>query len=173
MLYLNMLPNDGLSDPERNQDEFQKWLARHLVTLNGRAEWFRDDGTLLKRGQFTISGFVIIVENFCLWATAGHCLKYLDREIKKGKMRILDSAFGDSYGSEARHTTTIPFSYAPGCGQYVLDDPVGIDFGFIELTWNIIDLLQANKVIAIDERMWRNAHEVPYDAYRVQGVPTS
>lgn len=104
-------------------------MSRHLVVLTGVYESYNDDGTLFHTGLFAFSGFVMNLHDRLYWVTAGHCLEEkFDEPINAGKLKVIRCGFADYFGENASNNMCIPFSYEPGCGFYIDDPDMGLDF---------------------------------------------
>ena len=128
------------------------------------------DGSVV-RGDEVYSGFLMILADRLYWVTAGHCLKGLDKRIRRREATVVRCSLMDCFGWEARHLEPIPFAYELDRGVYLDDGKLGMDFALVPLDGNTCDLLAANKVKAIGRENWIHQEKMEFDFYRMLGIP--
>jgi hypothetical protein len=151
-------------------EPFKQFMARHLVSFHGVAERL-SNGMVIKKGPFSFSGFVLRLGDLHFWVTAGHCLELLDKQIRAGDLRVVDSAFADSHGAGASNEYGVPFTYEPGCGVYVHDGTDSLDFGVVPLNNNLVRLMHSNGVVSISRENWIHQHNLEFERYMMLGIP--
>lgn len=154
---------------EKSQ-EFLQYMSRHLVALTAEYKSYKD-GKLFHHGVLAFSGFVVEMANRWFWVTAGHCLKRLDENIPAGTIELLATEFMDCFGPGNPNRNGLPFHYEPGCGFYLEDESLALDFGLIELSSLFRDNMVANGVTAIDHAHWNANIELSFSEYRMLGFP--
>ncbi len=133
------------------QSDAVAFMSRHFVALICTVEAKNRDGSVV-RGDEVYSGFLMILADRLYWVTAGHCLKGLDKRIRRREATVVRCSLMDCFGWEARHLEPIPFAYELDRGVYLDDGKLGMDFALVPLDGNTCDLLAANKVKAIGRR---------------------
>jgi hypothetical protein len=155
---------------ENQQANFVRFMSRHLVSLAGIYESYKD-GKLFQSGTFAVSGFVLTLHDRHFWVTAGHCLKYLDDNIRNGVLKIFDVGFADYFGDEAKDQHKYPFSYEPGCGFYIDSQEDGLDFAIIPLDLLTIQNFAANGVKDVSRANWLQQPALTFERYMILGLP--
>jgi hypothetical protein len=152
-------------------NKFVKSMCRHLVVLSGEYESY-DEGKLLKRGIFALSGFVLRLHDHRFWCTAGHCLTKLDTAIRNGSLKLFNVGWFDGFGPEAKHSQKYPYEYEPSCGFPIDEGEHGLDFGVIPLDSVTVQNFDANGVKDVGRENWEHQHELSFDKYMICGVPS-
>lgn len=166
---------DMTTDVETTDNEaaFFKFMSRHLVALVSDYESYNEDGSLLKAGIGVASGFVIELHDQWYWVTAGHCLKRMDKAIKKGFLKILSGCFMDGFWIDAKFTKEFfpPFAYTQGRGIAVDDMTIGLDFGMILLDDWIKQCFEKNGVVPVTRSNWIKQPTERMQHFRLLGIP--
>jgi hypothetical protein len=159
-----------MSTPQ--EASFVGFMSRHLVVLACYRDQRTDVGTKFERGWSTFTGFILELHGQWFWVTAGHCLmEALDQNIESGSVRLLRTSFMDYFGNGASDYHTVPFEYEVGCGFYIENAELGIDFGLIPLDFNKCQLMAANGIIPVSRFNWEQQSSLEFDAYAMLGIP--
>ena len=151
------------------EDLFLKFMCRQLVGLGYEFE-YQDNG-VRKTSTNIISGFVISMHGRWYWATAGHCLKRLDKQIQSGELKIIGGGFADCFGWDAEFRETIPYSYEPKSALVLYGGTASLDFALLPLDQLIAKAFRKNGVIAVERAGWVKQHELEFSQYKVLGFP--
>ncbi|MGO9465427.1 MAG: hypothetical protein ACLQVF_14890 [Isosphaeraceae bacterium] len=133
---------------EQDGDDVIKYLGKHLVALACR----QSVGNPTVAHTFFIVGFVVSVADEWFMVTAGHCLADLEKAFRAGGVQAIKLI--DYMGTGAIDFTPHFFDYGkePRCW---FDEDNGVDFGFVHLRPYYRRLLEANRVVAMDEIQWK------------------
>ncbi len=155
-----------------DQQGFLRFMGSHLVALTGRYRSLNDDGSVHSEGNFVFSGFALFLHDQAYWVTAGHCLKEsLDKPIAAGRLEVIYAGFMDCFGTDAVHPEMNPFEYEPGCGMYVYDKHIGLDFGLIPLSDLYRQGFEKNGVKFVTRENWLHQPHLTFDGYMMYGFP--
>jgi hypothetical protein len=121
---------------------------------------------------FTYSGFAMSFGGVWHLITAGHVIEEIDEYLHHKNIRIREFNLLDWVGTNARHNTLIPFDYENAAPSGVCDKDLGVDFGFLVLSNRDKRLLEANGIIAFEEKDWiKQPKDEDFLAYCLLGVP--
>ena len=158
---------------EENYRRFYALVCRHFVVLTGT--YFQlDDSGKPTSGEllFTYSAFVMSFGGVWFLITAGHVIKEINEYIHHKNIKIREFDLLDWTGTDAKHDTLIPFDYESAAPNELWNKERGVDFGFLVLSDHYKTLLQANGIIAFEEKDWiKQPKDEDYVAYCVLGVP--
>jgi hypothetical protein len=141
-------------------------LTRHLVCISASIR--RSDG---REEDLICSGFVVQVGDEWMISTAGHFLKYLDENVRKGTSSIISASIADFFGPDAIVHHPTPFPLSTVHTAYIDDDALGLDFGFIFLSDLFQQGIQKNGVKPIYEENWAKGNDIKCLNYYVLGFP--
>lgn len=155
---------------ERAEKEFLKQLGQHLVALCGSYVPLNDDGEPAGPATFySYTGTVFeILGKWCI-ATAGHCLKNLEKASNHPKILIETQVLADYFGPRATSETPLPFKPLEEGFLYVYED--GLDFGFVVLGDLWRQNLVRNNVIPFTSRQWQFPDDLDFEKHAIVGFP--
>jgi hypothetical protein len=148
-------------------------LCRHFVVLTG-TYYQCDDSGKPTSGEllFTYSAFIMSFRGIWHLITAGHVVKEINEYIHHRNIRLNEFNLLDWLGTDAKHNTLIPFDYESASPTGVHDEELGVDFGVLVPSDNDRRLLEANGIIAFEEKDWiKQPKDDEYIAYCLLGVP--
>jgi len=150
------------------------YLSKHLVCLAVNYVALDADGRPVDQVQFlACSGFVVVFHGSWFFVTAGHILKEdLDENVEAGRLRIINTAFADYFGPDARANMPTMFDYSETERFYVDDRAFGLDLGVMYLRPYLQRHLEANGVMPVSEENWLRQHQVAFDGFAVLGFPS-
>jgi hypothetical protein len=147
-------------------------LCSHVVCLTGEAVPLDGRGAPCgPRRFFNYSGFVVSLYNRWLWVTAGHIIKDLNRQVRRGELGIVHSCFADYYGAAADASFPIPFDYGDEVRFWKDDDALGLDFGVIPIRPHYRRLMEKNGIQALEQDSWEELRSLKFDSYALLGFP--
>lgn len=117
----------------------------------------------------TITTFVLSVFDNWYLLTAGHCLKKIDELLNEG-YQFETCLLYDSLGLSAKYDHPIRFIYEKSEVCYFCDG-FDYDYGLIPLTKYYRELLEANKIVSLNEEVWKKQPQ-KVDFYTLIGIPT-
>ncbi len=118
--------------------------------------------------RYAVTAFVLSVSDQWFLITAGHCIRCIEFNQEKG-YKLTQCYLIDFLGLGASHFEPIPFLYDqshPTC----LSDDYAYDYGVIMLSSYYRQLLESNKIIALNEDVWK-MQPVNVDFYTLLGIP--
>ena len=146
--------------------EFIRYMSRHLVALTGK----RINKRKKAATYFVYSGFVIKIRDEWFWATAGHCVKQLNRWISAKRIQLSHVCFADFFGPNATSSDQIPFELASE--SFSLDrKEYGLDFGLIHLTMECRKDLEVNGIEPITRKHWIEPNKFEFETFKMLGRP--
>lgn len=95
---------------QQSDQAFLKHLGQHLVAMCGSYVQLNDNGEPVgPRTFYSYTGTVFeILGKWCI-ATAGHCLKSLEKATNHPKILIETQVLADYFGPRATNETPLPF----------------------------------------------------------------
>lgn len=142
--------------------DFIRFLGKHIVCL----EWVAREGAQDIGSEYAnYTGFVISIRDTWFLLTAGHNLRNIEEAISHG---IGGSWFLDDTGGGGTHETHIPFDYS-NTKKFWFDE-AGADYALLYLE-PYRSLLEANQIVALDERAWKQDFPVAFDHILLLGIP--
>lgn len=144
-----------------------RFFCKHLVGICLALRERNDNRT--EYSDFT-SAFVMKVEGRWLLVTAGHCLRRLEDLHNSGNYEITACGLYDGWTPRGP-SDPIPFRYTDSVRDYVDDEELGLDIGFIELPPLLARTLSAGGVEPLGPEHWATADE-GFVGYVVLGQPT-
>jgi hypothetical protein len=163
---------EAISDDVRDYNKAVGLMSQHLVALCCDYDTVESDGSISHQDTMVFSGWLLELHGQCYWVTAGHCLKeQLDDHIKKGHIRVTGGGFIDYLGYKAQHFFSLPFTYEIGCGVYILDFPMGLDFALVPVDDLKRRGFQVNNNIPVTRDNWVHQARLSFDFYRMLGIP--
>jgi len=117
--------------------------------------------------HYVYSAFILSIDDEWFLITAGHCIRDIENNKKKGYL-INRARLIDSGGINPAHKETIPFDYEAAHKGHLDDDKY--DYGFIHIANYYRELLKANNIVALDEEVWDKQPEEP-ECYFLLGAP--
>ena len=166
-------PQQDETSNEENYRRFYALVCRHFVVLTGTYFQLDDSGKPVS-GEliFTYSAFVMSFGGVWFLTTAGHVIKEINKFTQHKNIKIREFNLLDWTGTNAKHDTLIPFDYENAAPSGIYDKEFGVDFGYMILSNHDKRLLQANGIIAFEEKDWiKQPKDEDYVAYCVLGVP--
>ncbi|MGY4158013.1 hypothetical protein ACVINW_003855 [Bradyrhizobium sp. USDA 4461] len=157
------------SDDEKNGSAFVQSFGRHLVAL---CVTFREKVSLDPLPSFRAFACTLLHidgRNFLL--TADHILSELHEALKSEKVEILSAVLQDNFGAERICDLPIPFDLKSAEMFFIDDAEEGLDFGVIALRPYYVNLLAANKMVALAEENWVREHVVQFDLHLMLRLP--
>jgi len=148
-------------------------LCRHFVVLTGTYFQLDDSGKPTSDELlFTYSAFAMSFDGMWFLMTAGHVIKEINKYFHHKRIKIREFNLLDWTGTDAKHDTLIPFDYENAAPSGLWDKELGVDFGYLVLSDHDKRLLQANGILAFEEKDWiKQPKDEDYIAYCVLGVP--
>jgi hypothetical protein len=161
----------AMSDSEDANDgpAFIQSFGRHLVAL---CVTFREKDSREPLPSFRAYACTLLHidgRNFLL--TAGHILSELHQALKSEEVEILNAVLQDNFGTERICDLPIPFDLKSADMFFIDDAEEGLDFGVIALRPYYMNLLAANKMVALAEENWASQHTVHFDLHLMFGLP--
>lgn len=144
-------------------DEIVKYFNRHVVPVFFTLQKEQDTQ------NFVLTAFVLSISDQWFLITAGHCIRCIENLVKDHGYEIARCLLIDSLGSGAVHRELIPFGYQESQPTY-LSDGYGFDYGVMVLSPYYKQLLEANKVEALSERVWKE-QPAKVDFHLLLGIP--
>ena len=155
---------------EINDDDEVAFLSRHFVALACLYETTNANGAK-SQNSMVISGFLLELDGYFFWVTAGHCLKKLETLISTNGVKVLRGSFIDSFAIGAKHKEPLPFRYEVGRGFYLYQPEDGIDFALVPLVGLQIRAFAVNNLVPITRDNWVHQADLSFDFYRMLGIP--
>jgi hypothetical protein len=134
------------------EEEFVKFMSRHLVALVYECEVVRNGIVVIERGW--VSGFVMTMHGRDFWVTAGHCLNELDKTIENGDIKLLGTCFTDYFGHESKNGWSLPFTYEAGAALAVDNDELCLDYALLPVDSLMVQGFATNGIIAVERKNW-------------------
>lgn len=117
------------------------------------------------------SGFVASIAGHWFLITAGHVLEAIEQARASGQ--ILERfRLVDGFAKAERAFPPLVFAFDDALKHHFHDDEVGVDYGFIYLRPNVQSLLEANGIVALSERAWRDDLPISFDEVVLAGIPS-
>lgn len=157
-------------------DDAISWFCRHLVLLECQY-MVRHTARPEEEARKYYTGFLLYVNGYTLWVTAGHCIEEIDNDIigRPDRYRNVRFRFVDFLHHEVSSTEPVPFDlvamrYKP---YLVHRDAGGVergwDFGGLLLRPHYVMNLRANNVVPVGETNWINVPD-EFDFHFMLGV---
>jgi hypothetical protein len=121
--------------------------------------------------SFNYSGFILSIQGVWCLATAGHALKELEQHINNETIKIIKCAILDYFGPNAKSHEPVPFDYVKAPKYFIDNDKAGLDDGLIYLSRYYQGLLEANGIVPVSEKDWKNLHKIEFGIYMMIGLP--
>ncbi|HLN28158.1 MAG TPA: hypothetical protein VK395_10480 [Gemmataceae bacterium] len=159
----------------KQQNEFIKWMSRHLVGLSGT--YFpldqEEKAFRTKEQVFCFPGFVLALNGHWHYVTAGHnLLDVLEDYVKKGWIKLTGNfAFLDYFGPDAKVKEKTVFDYDRANKLRIDQKDLGIDFALIPLDDYYKLHLEANGVIPFERKHWIGTNQIEFSFYAMLGFP--
>jgi hypothetical protein len=115
------------------------------------------------------SGFVIEVEGFWFYVTAGHILRNIEEATAAGSNFDV-WRFGDQAARGPFKETGIPFDFVPENWIVIRDEDVGLDYAAMHLRDLYREALVRGEVAPLSKDTWGD-HVTEYDQWVLVGVP--
>lgn len=145
---------------------FVSFMSQHLVALIVEYEIV---GQQPKHSSVAFTGFVIDLDGEWYWATAGHCLgEELDDKLRQG-VKLLRAGFADYFSLGAQHFHLVPYPYEVGCGLYLDNRELALDFGLIQIPLLTRKAFEKNGVVPV--RNWSYPANQEFSYYKILGFP--
>lgn len=166
--------NDGHEARQSEADRSVRFLFRHFLSLGWHVQPIDCHGNATGPSTgICTSGCLFEYRGLYSILTAGHVLKYIEREfLKSGKYAVHGCCLLDSFGHEAISRHPIPFVYEDAARFFIDDESDGLDFGLVSLSDYYLALIDKNGVVAIREENWRNQGKARIDWYAMMGLPS-
>ncbi len=153
--------------PFKRGDQFDAvgWLARHFIHLQCyiRVPGHRD------HFPWGISGAVVEVDGEWFFATAGHCLRYVEEKTEEG-WEFRDWHIDDTANSEAKWDKVGPFDFRGAHKAKYFEEGIGVDYGFVHLRYGYTLAMRQNGIVPFTTDDWQISAE-GYDEFCLLGVP--
>ncbi len=154
-----------MTNNKKGDAEIVSYFMRHLVPV---AFTFSNGQDIQ---NFVMTSFVLSVSDKWFLVTAGHCLNQIDELTKKHHYEIRNCVLIDSLGIKAKHRESIPFYYLGSNPTHLNDD--NFDYGYMELSPLYRKLLEKNKIIPLNEQVWKlQPSPSEIDFYALLGLPS-
>lgn len=144
-------------------DELVSFFQRHVVPVFFTLQNEQDTQNIV------LTAFVLSVSDQWFLITAGHCIREIEILSDHYGYAITRCQLIDSLGLGATHPEPIPFAYRDSHAVCLSDDHA-FDYGVMALSTYYKQLLKANKVQALNEKVWKH-QPVDVDFYRLLGMP--
>ena len=118
---------------------------------------------------YTATAFIPSVDNHWFLTTAGHVAEGINELLTDPSYQMQDSFLYDYGGLEAKYRQPIPFNLTEKSFT-IIGNNTTLDYAVIYLGEHFKDLLQANRVEALNEASWRYQPKDP-DFHFLLGVP--
>lgn len=148
----------------RSQHDLMRFFHQHVVLV---CFHFHRDGAQQK--PFVINAIVFSVEGQWLLLTAGHCLEDVAR-IRENGYELKSCALIDSMGIRATNHLPVPFDYDNSTPLRLNEKDPNYDYGLMYVSDHYRRLLEANKVIPLNEQAWQD-HPDHIDKIVLLGLP--
>lgn len=151
--------------PANINDVFLQAVGRHFVTMS----CMQTPPGSMKDHAIVNSGFVIEVEGFWFYVTAGHVLRDIRSAMQAGSTFDV-WRFGDQAARGPHKEIGIPFHFAPEEWIVIRDESVGTDYAalFIRDLYKVA--LASGEVLPLSKAAWGD-HATEYDQWVLVGVP--
>lgn len=168
-----MASDEHTATKEDDHDAAMAYMSQYFVALMCKCDFARPGGKFVSGYKF-FSGFLLELHGMGFWVTAGHCLKdELDTPISEGKLKVKGGRFLDHFGHQVLHDGGIPFTYEPGCGFYIDDPELSLDFAVIQLNTLQSKAFLANNLKFISRNNWVSQSGLAFKTYKMLGLVDS
>ena len=152
---------DNLDQPLNEQDRIVNYFLQHMIPAIFTFKKGDDER------KFSITTFVVSIENDWFLVTAGHCLESIEYLVKKQDYKFVRCRLEDTNGINAKFQHPIPFDFLDAY-QFYLKEP--FDYGIIYLREHYRELLKTNHIKPLNEETWEKQPDNP-DFFWLLGVP--
>jgi hypothetical protein len=160
--------------PQGEGDRLIRFMFRHFLSLGWHVQPIDRQGNATGPSTgICTSGCLFEYRGLYSILTAGHVLKYIEKEfLKSGKYAVHGCCLLDSFGHEAVSKHPIPFVYEDAATFFIDDESEGLDFGLVSLSQYYLALIEKNGVVPIREENWRNQGQAQIEWYAMMGLPS-
>lgn len=155
----------------KEDEERIRHYGRHCVTLSwldSSSPWASENEG---RGRaHHVSGFIAAVRDQWYLITAGHVIQDIDAALNAGQ-RISGFRVNDCWGPLAQHPPQV-FDYRGSPRQFLHDEDLGTDVGYVELDGNTKSRIEANGVVPLSQAAWAMKTD-GFDEYFICGSPSN
>ena len=155
-------------------DRLIGFMFRHFLSLGWHVQPVDSKGNATGPSTgICTSGCLFEYRGLYSILTAGHVLKYVEKEfLKSGKYVVHGCCLIDTFGNDVISKHPIPFVYEDAATFFIDNEADGLDFGLVTLSEYYLKLLDKNGVVAVREENWRNQLKAKIDWYAMMGLPS-
>lgn len=147
-------------------DNAVTFFCQHLVAI---ALVVEDESGNRQADAYTC--FVLEVRGVWVLATAGHVVERLDAILASAKLKVVECSLYDGWsGRHGGGDAKVPFNLSDAVRVGIDDDRQGIDVGLIGVPPLVRRTLEANGIVALSERTWRNVPD-DLEVHFIIGLP--
>lgn len=161
-----IFPSSGNPQHDEFMKSVYRHFLRHAVCITAVAQFA--DG---REDTVVASGFVVAVGEQWMISTAGHFLKFIEKDVKGGRVRLSETKIATHFGPDPKVKVADYFPLVEAPAAYIDEDELGLDFGFIFLSDYLKAGIAANNVEPITENNWTRHNRQEFDGYFLLGFP--
>ena len=118
-----------------------------------------------------VSGFIVEINERWIWATAGHFIKDIDKNLSGGKIEITGGQWIDHLGTSPIDEGGYPVMYFNLSRMNRYSEELGIDIGFVLLDQLTQQAMSANGIKSLSPESCVSPSIAEFDRYWLSGLP--